>query len=101
MKYPRHSIDYEINLEALREMEEVVPMTKPERRALHKWVSKGYELESNPWNATDSEGYPLNFLRAYRLENGYSSGPWDTWKGPDTQWYWNPIKHCFSPEDEF
>lgn len=101
MRYPKHSIDYEINLESFREMEMVVPMTKPERTALRRWVKKGHDLETNPWNSRDADGEFLNYLRAYRLEYGYSSGPWDTWKGPDTQWYWNPSTHSFSPEDEF
>ena len=101
MRFPRHSIDYELNWCALREMEEIVPMTKSERRAIHKWVAKGFDIESNPWNATDEEGLPLNYLRAYRLEFGFSSGPWDFWKGPEDQWYWDSATHSFSSQDEF
>lgn len=101
MRYPKDSAEYMVNMESLRELEEVVPMTLPERSALRRWVTKGFDIETNPWNAVDEVGCPLNYLRAYRLEYGYSSGPWDTWKGPDTQWYWNPSGHCFSPEDEF
>lgn len=100
MRYQKNTIDYEINRESLREMELVVPMTKPERQAIRRWVNRGYDIESNPWNACDSDGESLNYLRAYRLEHGYSSGPWDTWKGPDTQWYWNADKHCFEPDDD-
>ncbi len=81
MRYQKHSVEYTVNMESLRKLEEVVPMTMPERSALHNWASKGFEIYTNPWNAVDEKGYPLNYLRAYRLEHGYSSGPWDTWKG--------------------
>ena len=81
MRYPKKSIDYQINMEAFHEMDDCVPMTKPERDALRQWVRKGFDLESNPWNYEDIDGMPLNYLQAYRLEFGYSSGPWDNWKG--------------------
>lgn len=101
MRYPKNSIDYEMNWESFREMELVVPMTKPERNALYHWVRKGHDIETNPWDIRDCDGEPLNYLRAYRLEHGYSSGPWDNWKGPEYQWYWDEHRHCFAPEDEF
>ncbi len=101
MRYPKNSFEYAINWEAFHEMEEIVPMTKPERNALRHWVREGHDIETNPWDAYDSDGYPLNYLRAYRLEYGYSSGPWDSWKGPEYQWYWDEHRHCFAPEDEF
>ena len=100
MRFPKHSIDYEINMEALHEMETFVPMTQPERIALRRWVKNGHDIETNPWNYYDEDAYPLNYLRAYRLEHGYSSGPWDYWKGPEDQWHWDREKRCFSPEDE-
>lgn len=87
MRYDKHSIDYQVNMEALHEMEECVPMTKPERNAVRRWVKKGYELDSNPWDCLDTDGMPLNYLQAYRLYYGCSSGPWNDWKGPDTQIY--------------
>lgn len=101
MRYDKNSIDYQVNLEALLEMEECVPMTKPERDAIRTWVKKGYELESNPWNYLDSDGTQLNYLQAYRLYYGYSSGPWDYWKGPDTQTYWDDTLKCFIPREDF
>ena len=101
MRYTKKSIDYELNWESFREMDMIVPMTKPERNALRRWIRNGYDIETNPWNACDSDGVQLNYLRAYRLEYGYSSGPWGTWTGPEYQWYWNEYKHCFSSEDEY
>ena len=50
MRADKDSIDYQVNLAALQEMEEAVPMTLRERRCLRKWVLKGNEIESNPWN---------------------------------------------------
>ena len=69
MIYDKKSIDYQINMEAFREMEEVVPMTVSERRATRKWVQRGHELESNPWNYYDTDGLPLNYLQAHRLHH--------------------------------
>lgn len=47
MRVDKDSIDYQVNLVALQEMEEAVPMTLRERRCLRKWVYKGNEVESN------------------------------------------------------
>ena len=88
-RYDRYSIDYQINIQSLEEMEEVVPMTIGERGALRQWVRQGHELDSNPWNYSDADGYPLNYLQAFRLNHGYLSGPWDDWKGPETQPMWD------------
>lgn len=101
MRYDKHSIDYQVNLDALHEMEKCVSITKPERDAIRTWVRKGYELESNPWNYLDSDGMLLNYLHAYRLHYGYSSGPWDDWRGPDTQTYRDDTRKCFIPKEEF
>ena len=38
MRADKDSIDYQVNLVALQEMEEVVPMTLRERCCLRKWV---------------------------------------------------------------
>ena len=54
MRADKDSIDYQVNLVALQEMEEAVPMTLRERRCLRKWVYKGNEVESNSWNYMDS-----------------------------------------------
>lgn len=77
MKFQKKSIDYQLNMETFNEMDECVPMTKSERDALRQWVKQGYDIETNPWEIVDSDGGPLNYLQAYRLRNGYSSGPWD------------------------
>lgn len=83
-----------------REMEDCVPMTKTERNCLRKWVRQGHDPETNPWNYLDSDGYQMNYLQAFRLEYGYSSGPWDYWKGPDTQLFWdNELKTFISRDD--
>ena len=66
MRADKDSIDYQVNLVALQEMEEVVPMTLRERCCLRKWVRQGNEVESNPWNYMDSDGMPLNYLQAFR-----------------------------------
>ena len=47
MRADKDSIDYQVNIVALQEMEEAVPMTLRERRCLRKWVYKGNEVESN------------------------------------------------------
>ena len=81
MRFEKKSIDYQLNMEAFYEMDECVPMTKSERNALRSWVKQGNDIETNPWEFADSDGWPLNYLQAYRLKHGYSSGPWDYWKG--------------------
>lgn len=101
MKVDKHSIDYQINLETLHEMEELVPMTLHERKCLRRWVYQGHEVEKNPWDYYDSDGYPLNYLQALRLKYGYSSGPWDYWKGSDTQPLWDDEQQCFISKDEY
>lgn len=101
MKYDKKSCDYQVNMEAFHEMDKCVPMTKPERDALRIWVKKGYDLDTNPWDYLDSDGLPLNYLQAFRLEYGYSSGPWDYWKGPEHQTYWDDTLKYFIPKDDF
>lgn len=100
-EYLKKSVDYTINMQALYEMEEIVPMTIRERNALHDWAKKGHDIESNPWDAIDEYGYPLNFLRAFRLKLGYSSGPWDLWRGPEDELYWDGKCNKFHLPDEY
>ena len=69
----KQSIDYQFNLCALHEMEDVVPMTRSERYMLRNWVRSGHEIESNPW---------------------------DSWKGPDTQPLWCEERKCYVKHDE-
>ena len=77
------SADYQTNLESLREMENLIPMTLHERNAIRKWVHSGHDPESNPWEYFDADGESVNFIEAFRLEFGYAEGPWDFWKGRD------------------
>ena len=93
MIYDKHSIDYQINMLTLKDFEEVVPMTSFERSAIHKWVKNGHEIDSNPWNLLEDDGYPMNYLKAYRFKFGYSDGPWDNWKGSSGYLYWDPIRN--------
>lgn len=101
MKIDKDSMDFHLNMEILHEMEDLVPMTRSERRSLRKWVLQGNEVESNPWDYCDGDGIPLNFLQAFRLHYGYSSGPWDYWKGPYTQLYWDNDRKTFISPDDF
>ncbi len=101
MRYDKKSMEYHFNMEAFHHMDACVPMTKPERDALRIWVKKGCDIEENPWNYLDCDGLPLNFLQAYRLKFGYSSGPWDYWKGPEFYGYWDPALERFIPKDDF
>ena len=75
MKPDKNSMDYQLNLLALEEMENLVPMTLHERM-------------------------PLNYLQAFRLKYGYPSGPWNYWKGPDEQFLWDDARQCFISKDE-
>lgn len=81
MSPDKYSADYQINLECLREMEDLIPMTSRERSAIRSWVRSGHDPESNPWGYFDADSEYLNFIQAFRLEFGYCEGPWDTWKG--------------------
>lgn len=64
-------IEHAINLCTLREMEELIPMDYYERNRLRDWVYRGNAPEKNPWHYVDKDGYPMNFLEAYRYHNGY------------------------------
>lgn len=101
MIYEQNSFDYQMNKAAFREMIDIVPMTRPERKALRIWVNTGNDLSDNPWNYRDSDGLPMDYLQAYRLRFGYHSGPWDHWKGPDTHICWDETCNRFIPSDDF
>ena len=49
----------------------------------------------------DSDGMALNYLQAFRIRFGYSSGPWDYWKDSDTELLWDEQRRCFLSKDEF
>ena len=55
MKPDKNSMDYQLNLLALEEMENLVPMTLHERTCIRKWVKSGHEIESNPWHYLDAD----------------------------------------------
>ena len=79
MRFPKHSLDYEFNLECLHEIEESVPMTLHERECLRGWAKSGHPVDSNPWNYCEGDGIQLNYLLAFRLHYGFPSRTWDTW----------------------
>ena len=101
MRFGRNSADYQDNMEAFYEMDIFIPMTRDERMALRSWARRGYDVNTNPWDYTDCDGWPLNYLQAYRLKNGYSSGPWDYWRGAAEQPLWDDTAKCFIPEEDY
>ena len=48
MKYLKGSPEFEYNLDAMHEMEDHIPMTRPERVNLHFWVQHGHDIDTNP-----------------------------------------------------
>ncbi len=80
MRYKKGSVDYAVNLEALREMEEVVPMTRHERECLRNWARSGHDIDSNPWHYHESDHREMNYLKARRIIYGASHGAWDSWE---------------------
>lgn len=100
MIYDKDSVDYQMNLVALEEIENFIPMTKRERQCIRRWVKRGHDPDTNPWNFMDSDGFPLGYLQAFRIQYGYSCGPWDYWKGSEHQPCWCDDLKCFLPKDE-
>lgn len=92
MKYAKGTFDYAVNLESLREMEEVVPMTSYERARLRGWVKEGHDVESNPWDFLNADGTEMNYLQSFRIRYGYSHGPWDSWEY-SVPWKRDPSDH--------
>ena len=64
-------ISRQVNKETLAEMENVIPMLTVERTALRRWVIKGNDPERNPWGYLDEDGWPMNYVEAYRRHKGY------------------------------
>ena len=100
MIYDKKSIDYQLNIHDLQEMERIVPMTSIERKCIWGWVKSGHEVESNPWDYKDSYECPMNYLQAYRIYYGYYSGPWDLWKGSINHEIWDDECNCFRYRDD-
>lgn len=94
-KYPKDSIDYQVNLATLREIEDMVPMLRCERDALRSWAKAGYDVETNPWQYTDASGCLLDYLKAYRVRNGFYRGPLEYWEIDEwyTPWYCHHGSH--------
>ena len=82
MKCDKRSLDYQLNILMLQEMERDVPMTLPERRRLQGWVMKGHSVDSNPWNYNET---PMDIhLISCRLSGsgmGITAVPGTTGKG--------------------
>ncbi len=100
MRFQKGSNDYQDNIYAFYEMDDLIPMTKSERNSLRLWARSGQDIETNPWDFTDADGSPLNYLQAFRLKNGYSSGPWDYWKGPQNELYWDEKHKTFISKEQ-
>lgn len=64
-------VDYAVNLETLREMEEMTPMTSGELAHLRKWVHTGHDPKRNPWGYLDEDSWPMNYLLSYRKQCDY------------------------------
>lgn len=64
-------VDHAIDLAALHDVEERLPMLNSERKSLRSWVSFGHSPDTNPWHYTDSDGLELSYLEAYRYHHGY------------------------------
>ena len=90
MTYKRGTVDYEVNLNLLHEMEELVPMTVHERECLRNWARQGHDVETNPWDFYEPDGSSMNYLKARRIECGSSRGPWDDW-GNDIPYVWDKM----------
>lgn len=65
MRRKAETLEQDIRLEELHEMEEFIPMTAPERNRIRKWVYSGHSVDSNPWHYKDAYGYELNYLDGY------------------------------------
>lgn len=76
MRYAKGSVDYEVNMWEFLEIQKMIPMTVPERKAFRSWVKSGHDVDSNPWDRLDYDGEPMNFLLAYREEYGYPPTVW-------------------------
>ncbi len=94
LKYRRGSVDYNVNLVSMHEMEEAVPMTAHERQCLRNWAKSGHDIDSNPWNYFEPDFSEMNYLKARRIKFGMSHGPWDSWEY-DTPVIWSKATRLF------
>lgn len=65
MRRKAETLEQDIRLEELHEMEEFIPMTTPERNRVRKWVYSGHSVNSNPWHYKDVHGYEMDYLDGY------------------------------------
>ena len=89
MKFRKGTPEFEYNMDAMHEMEEFVPMTRSERDRLHDWVWYGNDINTNPWKIFEPDGTSMCFLKALRVRQGCSHGPWDSWE----------YANCIMPEN--
>ena len=52
----------------LRDFENTYPMTLIERKEVHKWVSDGNSIYTNPWYWYYENGNEMNYLDALKFE---------------------------------
>mgnify|MGYP000755742480 FL=1 len=97
MRVDKNSIDYQVNLVALQEMANVVPMTRRERHCLRKWVHKGNEFESDPWNFwkdSDTELHWMHIsLQEQLLSHLFYKRSLTSCYGTDIFYFISPIQH--------
>lgn len=64
MSRPLLPIERMVLHDRLLEFETLVPMTVSERSALRRWVKGGHDINSNPWNFYDADGWEMSYLEA-------------------------------------
>lgn len=52
----------------LKEFENTYSMTPLERKEVHKWISDGNSIYTNPWYWSYENGNEMNFMDALRFE---------------------------------
>lgn len=52
----------------MREFENTYSMIPSERKEVHKWVSDGNSIHTNPWFWFNESGYEMNYLDTLRFE---------------------------------
>ena len=57
-----------MNARDLAELEEKVPLTAPEKRALRKWVASGHSWRENPGSRYVCD-FGMDFLEVYRIDH--------------------------------
>ena len=97
MRADKNSIDYQVNLVALQEMANVVPMTRRERHCLRKWVHKGNEFESDPWNFRKDSDTELHWmhisLQEQLLSHLFYKRSLTSCYGTDIFYFISPVQH--------